>query len=73
MDAALGIPGVTNMDAAHNQPDRDARDRNKVGVSIKIYGDDLEKLEDLARDREVVRRVPERRTFTPSRPAGLRI
>ncbi|MGD9631056.1 MAG: efflux RND transporter permease subunit [Pyrinomonadaceae bacterium] len=60
MDAALRIPGVTNI---WTQPIINRIEMLATGirsqVGIKIYGDDLEKLEKTSREiAEVVRRVP---------------
>ena len=72
MDAALRIPGVTNI---WTQPIINRIEWLATGirsqVGIKIYGDDLEKLEETSREiAEVVRRVPGAADVYPEQIGG---
>lgn len=72
MDAALRIPGVTNI---WTQPIINRIEMLATGirsqVGIKIYGDDLEKLENTSREiAEVVRRVPGAADVYPEQIGG---
>ncbi len=72
MDAALRIPGVTNI---WTQPIINRIEMLATGirsqVGIKIYGDDLEKLEKTSREiAEVVRRVPGAADVYPEQIGG---
>lgn len=72
MDAALRIPGVTNI---WTQPIINRIEMLATGirsqVGIKIYGDDLERLEKTSRDvAEVVRRVPGAADVYPEQIGG---
>ena len=72
MDAALRIPGVTNI---WTQPIINRIEMLATGirsqVGIKIYGDDLEKLEETSREiAEVVRRVPGAADVYPEQIGG---
>jgi Cu(I)/Ag(I) efflux system membrane protein CusA/SilA len=72
MDAALRIPGVTNI---WTQPIINRIEMLATGirsqVGIKIYGDDLERLEKTSREvAEVVRRVPGAADVYPEQIGG---
>jgi Cu(I)/Ag(I) efflux system membrane protein CusA/SilA len=72
MDAALRIPGVTNI---WTQPIINRIEMLATGirsqVGIKIYGDDLEKLEKTSREiAEAVRRVPGAADVYPEQIGG---